>query len=677
MTTASDDPLLWLEQVDDPQALQWVSEMNAVTADRIQVIPGFASLRARLQSIYEADDRLVVPNIVGDYVYNFRQSASQVRGVVRRCNWADYRNGNEQWETLIDIDALARDAQEDWVYKGSIFAPSPHDRVLILLSRGGGDAVVVREFDLLERTFVADGFVLPEAKSQVEWLDRDSVLVCTDLGADSLTESGYPRTVYRWLRGTDISTAECLFTAPHDHVSAAAWVWRGQGHQLVSCITAPDFHTNEMSLLMNDTLVPIEKQDSAQVTFFADQLILGLREAWTLGPVTYPAGSLLAFDREAYLSGRREPNLLFEPDERGALEDIICTSSHLILKVLDSLDCQFHVWSCDKGRWQREAINDRGSVTVNAWAVDADVSEQWLMLEESYVQPPQLILADGSGRHTNLRSGPVYFQAEGLRITRGEAVSADGTSIPFTRVARGDVAGPVPTILYGYGGFEVTIEPRYDAALGAGWLEQGGAYVLAHIRGGGEFGPSWHQSALKHNRQRAFDDFIAVGERLIAADLCTAGGLAIQGGSNGGALVGAVYTQRPDLWTAAVCQVPLLDMLRFHLLPPGASWIGEFGDPDDAQDRQVLASWSPYHNLREDVEYPPMLLATSTRDDRVHPGHARKFAARLQELGGPVDYHERIDGGHGGAADRRAAAEMQALIYTWLHIQIGNEQALT
>jgi prolyl oligopeptidase len=667
---ASDDPFLWLEDVGGDKALQWVRERNA---DSQKVLAGdarFAPLQQRILSILDSDARIPYVGKHGDHYYNLWQDAKNPRGLWRRTTLAEYRKEQPAWDVVLDLDALGKQENENWVWKGASWLLPDRQRVLLSLSRGGADAVVVREFDMATRTFVTDGFVLPEAKSNVGWKDKDTIYVGTDFGDGSMTSSGYPRLVKLWKRGTPLKDAKQVAEGKVEDVYVTGYRDQTVGFERDFVLRAPTFFTNELFLLRDGQPVRIEKPDSASAGVHREWLLIELRDDWQVGGTTWPAGSLLACKLDAFLAGERTFDALFTPGERTSLAGYSPTRNHILLNVLDSVKNRVYVLTHGRDGWKREPLPGLPEFgTISASAVDDETSDDCFLTITDYVTPTSLWLgAIGKGAPKQLKSLPALFDATGLEVAQHEAKSADGTLVPYFLVMKKDAKrdGNNPTLLYGYGGFEVSMTPGYSATVGASWLERGGVFVVANIRGGGEFGPRWHQAALKQNRNKCYEDFAAVARDLIARKITSPQHLGIQGGSNGGLLMGNMTVMYPDLFAAVVCQVPLLDMLRFHKLLAGASWMGEYGTPDEAKEAVWLRRYSPYHNVQKGTKYPKVLFTTSTRDDRVHPGHARKMMARMQEQGHEVLYYENIEGGHGGAADNKQAAFMSALAYTFL-----------
>ncbi|MFJ1927678.1 MULTISPECIES: prolyl oligopeptidase family protein [unclassified Streptomyces] len=661
------DPYLWLEDIESEAALAWVAERNAETAAALAADAGFATLKERLREVLDASDRIPYTVRRGAFLYNFWRDAAHPRGLWRRTTLEQYRKDAPEWEAVLDIDALAAAEGEKWVWSGARVRHPAYDRALVCLSRDGGDAVVVREFDLTTRTFVEDGFQVAEAKTRIGWIDADTVFIGTDFGPGSLTDSGYPRTVRRWRRGTPAEDATPVFEGRPQDVSAGGWHDSTPGFERDFVFRSLDFHHSETHLLTADgSLVRIEVPDDAHVYAHREYLVVSLKSGW-LG---HPAGSLLVFGFDAFLAGDRTAEVLFTPDGRTALAGHSWTRHHLILETMRDVSTRIEVLTPEPGGWARGPLADVPPLSaVSVVDTDPDVSDEYFLDVSGFLQPSTLYHGEIGAGSEILRQAPARFGTAGLTAEQYFAVSEDGTRVPYFVIGP-DRSAPGPALLYGYGGFEVSLTPFYGASTGLAWLERGGTHVIANIRGGGEYGPAWHRAALGANRSRAFEDFEAVAADLVARGITTPAMLGAAGGSNGGLLMGAMLTRSPQLFGAIVAQVPLLDMLRFHELLAGASWIAEYGDPDDEADRPHLRELSPYHRLGADRAYPPVLLTTSTRDDRVHPGHARKAAARLRELGHRVLLHENTGGGHAGAGDNEQAAHNSALMHTflWQHL---------
>ena len=670
-----DDPRLWLEDVTGDRALSWVRERNAESTAELTKSEAFGTLEKRVLSILDSNAKIPMVSKLGPFYYNFWKDAQHKRGLWRRTTLDEYRKLEPAWETVIDLDALALEEKTNWVWHGASALKPGYDRCLISLSRGGADADVKREYDLKAKAFLKDGFTLPEAKSRVSWRGLDSLFVATDYGPGSLTKSGYPRIVKEWSRNTPLDQAKLVFEGRPDDMSVAAYRDLTPGFERDFVTRRVTFYSGETFLRRDGKLIKLEVPDDAEVDVERDLLLVTLRTDWTTGGKTYPAGSLIATDFEAFLRGGRAFSTVFEPSERKSLVGLGATKNYFLLNELDNIRNRLYVLTYKDGVWTREPFQGAPEIgTASLSAIDPDESDDYFLMASNYLTPATLEYGTiGSGKPPEkLKQNPAFFDAKGLAVTQHEATSADGTRIPYFQVSREGLKldGSNPTLLYGYGGFEISMVPGYNATAGSGWMEKGGVYVVANIRGGGEFGPRWHQAALKANRPRAYEDFAAVAEDLIARKVTTPAHLGIQGGSNGGLLMGNMLTRRPELFGAVVCQVPLLDMKRYHTLLAGASWMGEYGNPDIAEEWSFIQGFSPYHMLKEGVKYPRTLFTTSTRDDRVHPGHARKMAAKMKEMGIDLVYYENIEGGHGGAADNKQSAFMSALAYTFLWNQL-------
>ena len=670
----ADDPYLWLEDVTGDRALAWVRSQNALSTKALEASPDFEPIRQRLLSILDSKARIPYVSKHGAWCYNFWRDGKNVRGLWRRTSLAEFKKPQPAWETVLNLDQLAAAEKENWVWKGEDMLYPSYDRCLLSLSRGGADATVIREFDLNAKQFVTNGFSLPEAKSQATWRNRDVIYVGTDFGPGSLTDSGYPRIVKEWQRGTPLDQAKLVFAGQPADVSVDAAVVHDHGRTYEFIRRGVTFFTSEDFLRRGDQWVKIAKPADATAGTFEDQLMLRLRSDWTVDGKTYASGALLAAPLEEYLKGQTRFQMLFTPTERKSLAGTSETKHYLLLNELDNVRSRLYALEHKDGHWTRTPLEAPafGSTSING--VDPDESDDYFMTVTDFLTPTSLFFGTiGSQGRERLKTLPSFFNAEGLAITQHEATSKDGTKVPYFQVSRQGMAltGQNPTLLYGYGGFEISMLPTYNAGVGAAWLERGCVYVLANIRGGGEFGPKWHEAARKQNRQRAYDDFIAVAEDLIARKVTSPEHLGIQGGSNGGLLMGVMLTERPDLFKAVVCQVPLLDMRRFNKLLAGASWMDEYGDPDKPDNWTYISKYSPYQNVLKGTKYSRVLFTTSTRDDRVHPGHARKMVARMKEQGHDVLYYENIEGGHGGAANNKQSAFMSALAYTFLLKELG------
>jgi prolyl oligopeptidase len=681
------DPHIGLEDVFGEASLNWVRQRNAQSEAMLQADPRFEALRRELREVLDASDRIPGVSRRGAWLYNFWQDAKHPRGIWRRTTMAEYRKAEPKWELLLDVDALGKAEGQSWVWQGSSCLSASSNRCLVALSPGGTDANVVREFDLSTRDFVKDGFALPLSKNRWTWVDADTLLVGTAAAGDPVTDSGYPRAVRLWKRGTPLSQARVVFEGQQRDVWASASSDRTPGFERSFVMRGIDFYRHEMFVLDGAGLKQVPKPQDAQVAFWKERALMRLRSDWKQGERVWPAGSLLVMSASALMEGKAEPVALFTPTAQRSLAGYTTTATSVVLNVMQDVTGRLEVRRPEGAAWSLRTIPvpNTGTLSVaslhDATVADDEWAEGLLVSYTDLLTPESLLLAraDRSGIE-NLKGRQAQFSTNGLRLDQRFAVSKDGTRIPyFIVIPTGPRAsGPKPTLLYGYGGFDISMRSAYSGGIGRAWLARGGAYVLANIRGGGEYGPAWHTSAIRENKQRSYDDFIAVAEDLIKTGVTTPAQLGIRGGSNGGLLVGAVMTQRPDLFGAVVCQVPLLDMRRYHRLLAGASWMAEYGNPDREEDWAFISRYSPYHQVPPASgegarKLPPVLLVTSTRDDRVHPGHARKMAARLSERGQPVLYWENIEGGHSGAADNGQRAKMQAMEYTFLWRQLQGE----
>jgi prolyl oligopeptidase len=675
----SPDPYLWLEDVHGAKPLEWVKAQNARSAAILKADPSYQKDYDAILKVMDATDRIPYGDLEHDYVFNFWQDAEHPKGIWRRTTIADYAHAAPSWDILLDLDQLAKDEHENWVWKGAECTPALK-RCLLHLSRGGGDAVVVREFDLAARSFVKDGFQLTEAKSAITYLDEDTVVFGTDFGPGSMTASGYPRIAKLWRRGEPQSQARTIYEGRQSDVGAQGVVFHDPTGTVSVVERDVSFFTAEYHLIADDgTTRQLPLPLGADLKGAQGRhLIFTLREDWT-PPRAKPIakGSLLAYrvpDQSAQ-AGRPETSdavaVLYTPDAGSAIDEVATGRDAVYASINHDVTGAIHVFRPTAGgTWShtRLALPAGGSthiVSANSWGPEAQFRF------ESYTTPTTLYADAGDGKPVALKSLPARFDASSLKTEQFFATSRDGTRIPYF-VTRGNrPAGPAPTVLYGYGGFEISMTPSYSPNFGMLWLSRGGAFVVANIRGGGEYGPAWHQAALLENRQKAYDDFQAVAQDLVKRGITTPRQLGIMGGSNGGLLVSANMVQRPELFGAVVCQVPLIDMIRYTHIGAGASWAAEYGDPERPADRAWIVKYSPYQNVKADRSYPPVFFVTATSDDRVTPVHARKMAARMLAQGHEVLFYENTDGGHAAAADHKQAAEMWALSFVYLAQKLG------
>ncbi len=681
-----DASLLYMEEVLGDKAIAFARAHNAVSEGELKADPRFASLEKRLDEIYSSKAKIPTPEFAPpSSIRNFWTDADHPRGLFRITTFDSYKKADPQWTTLIDVDALNKDEKESFVFHGASCLYPLERRCLVRLSRGGTDAEIVREYDIDKKAFVSEkdkAFVLPEAKLTVAWKDENTIYVGTSFGPGSATRSGLPRVIKEWKRGQPLSEAQLLFEVKETDLAARCW--RSFDHDIKRdfCSRDIDFEHNELSMRGADgKLVHVDKPQDSDAGVWEDDLLLKLRSDFTHGGVTFKKGALLITKLKGSLAGKdgvtaadpkREIQVLFEPTKQSSLADWSGTKTHIITNVLSDVKNQLTVFTRDaKGKWTGASVKEERA-SVEVWAVDPNRSDDAWMWVEDFTQPSALELLHTNGlKREPLKKKPSFFEASGLEVTQHFATSKDGTKIPYFEIAKKGRAGAGPTLLEAYGGFEISLTAYYNAGVGAAWLERGGTYVQANLRGGGEYGPAWHEAAMKHHRQNAYDDLAAVAEDLVRRGVTTSKQLGVMGGSNGGLLTSVMLTQRPDLFGAIVSKVPLTDMKRFHKLLTGAAWIGEYGDPDDAEDWAALAKFSPLHNVKAGAPYPPILYTTSTKDDRVHPAHARKMVAKLEALGYKPLYYENIEGGHGGAADIKQRAYLDALTFTFLLTRLG------
>jgi prolyl oligopeptidase len=669
------DPFLWLEDVHGAKALEWVNTQSTKSTLLLQRDADYQKDYDSILKVMDATDRIPYGTIDHQFVFNFWQDADHPKGIWRRTTIADYANAQPQWDVLLDLDKLAGDEKENWVWKGADCAPSLA-HCLIRLSRGGGDAVVVREFDLATKAFMRDGFNLAEAKSQITYLDEDTVLFGTDFGPGSMTTSGYTNIVKLWKRGTPMASAKTIFTGQLSDVASGATVFHEPSGSYVVIQRAITFFAGEYYAVAPDgTAQKLPLPLGADLKGMQNgNLILTLRDDWSPewgAPIS--KGALVSFPLANFLKTRATPlfSVLYIPDAKSSVEEVSTGRDGVYASIYSNVTGAIHVFKPGKdGKWSDTvlALPAGGSTSIistNDWGPEAYFSF------ESYITPSTLYADNGDNKPTPIKSLPARFDASNLTNEQFFATSKDGTQVPYFVTRRKDLAGPAPTVLYGYGGFEVSMTPAYSANFGMLWLTKGGVFVVANIRGGGEFGPAWHQAAVGANRQKAYDDFQAVAEDIERRGLTTPKQLGIMGGSNGGLLVSANMVERPDLFGAVVCQVPLIDMIRYTHIGAGASWIAEYGDPEKADARAWILKYSPYQNVSADKTYPPVFFVTATSDDRVTPVHARKMAARMEAQGHDVLFYENTDGGHAAAADHKQGAEMWALSFVYLKQKLG------
>jgi prolyl oligopeptidase len=675
ISAPDDDPYLWLEEIEGARALAFVDAQNATTLGRFSDAR-LAADRDALAAIYDRPDNIPMVARRGSYLYNFWKDANNPRGLWRRTTLESFRSQRPQWEIVLDLDELAAREAEDWIWSGSSTLPRIHDRAILRLARGGGDAVVLREFDIAAKAFVGGGFHLPEAKGGAEWLDKDTLLLSSALGDGMATASGYGRTVRLWQRGAEVTRAPVLFETTQDSMSAWASVDRTQGTERVWFVERPAFF--DMITWLGDGAGPTAKLDlpvDISMEAHRDWLVVKRRTPWAIGDVTHARDSLLGIALSAFLAGDRNFKVLFAPGERRALQSFFWADGKLVLSILDELRPIFEVLNPSADGWARSILPMMPKIgVVQVWRLDTEEAESngdLLAAVQDPITPPALMMVDRTKSWEVLKRAPPAFRVDGLVVTRHEAVSVDGELIPYVQVGPANQTGDAPVHLSGYGGFGIASLPYYNPAIGKLWLERGGTRVIANIRGGGEFGTRWHDVGRRAGKRLAHDDFAAVAADLVKRGVTHPGRIAAEGGSNGGILITNMLVRYPERFGALFCTIPLIDMRRYAKLLAGASWIAEYGDPDEPDDWAFLQTYSAYHLAVPGERYPPILLATTRKDDRVHPGHARKMAAKLQAMGYEAFFYEPAAGGHGYGKDHLEQATFTALGYTFLREKIG------
>jgi prolyl oligopeptidase len=667
------DPYIWLEEARSPEALEWVAKENERTLAAFEADPRYAQLKAEALAIFDSEDRIPFVSFRPDGLYNFWQDKTNPKGLLRRTTLESYRTDKPVWETVLDVDALAKAEGKEWVFQGYTCLPPAETRCMVSLSDGGEDATIMREFDTTTKQFVEGGFVLDQ-KSQggISWVDEDTLLVNRDFGGDTITASDYPFTTREWKRGTDIADAPEVFRGSKDDVWANAYLLRDTNDVIHGRIAfrGLSFHESEYFVEKDGKWLKLDIPKKASPGGIVDGHLLFTTDVdWSVDGQTFPADSLIAVDLEEW---KANPNgakktLVWAPGDRQTRQGGAVTANALFVTLLDNVVGKVLQFNFEGGQWVSKPVPLPDNATLGI-AASSDKTDQIMYTVSDFLNPTTLYYTDGSTDPAVLKTSPAYFDPAGMDVEQHQATSKDGTKIPYFIVKPKGMAldGSTATLLTGYGGFQVPRLPGYLGSTGKLWVEKGGAYVLANLRGGGEFGPNWHQTAIRENKQRTWDDFIAVGEDLVAKGFTSPQHLGIQGGSQGGLLVGTFFTQRPDLLNAAIVQIPLFDMVRYHLIGRGASWIGEYGDPRIPEQRAWIDGYSPYQKIVAGVDYPSPFLWASTADDRTHPAHARKGAAKLKALGQPYYYFEDTTGGHSGGVDNDQRAKLQALQFVYL-----------
>ncbi|PZT90543.1 MAG: S9 family peptidase [Citromicrobium sp.] len=681
--TDADDPYIWLEDIQGDRALEQVREWNADTEAVLTAAPEYPVARAWSKQILDDDRQIAMPDAIqGDYVTNLWRDADNPRGLWRIASLDSYKDGTPEWRVLIDVDQLGRDEGKSWVWHGANCLAPAYTRCLVSLSPGGTDADVVREFDIASGSFVEGGFTLPEAKSNVGWFDEDTLFVGTDEGEGSMTDSGYPRLVKLWDRGTDFSTARLVAEGEQTDVSASGYSVLDGDKRWRFVNRSPSFWTNQVSLVRDDgSTVALPLPDDAEFEdVLGGRVIAKLNSPLPAQGTTFAPGALVSWSLDAIAAGNPgQPRIVFNPTATQAIEQVAASETRLWVKVLDDVSGKLIELTPGVSGWTQRAmpLPDNSTIQIAETSGKGDTA---FVTVESMLTPPTLYAVPSNGEVEAIAAMPDQFDASRFTVEQRFATSKDGTKVPYYLARPKDATGPLPTLIHAYGGFRAAQTPKYLTAepyrsgpLGLLWLESGNAYVLANIRGGGEYGPRWHEDALRDKRQNSFDDFHAVADDLVSSRLATPGKIAASGRSNGGVLVGAVANQRPDLYGAIISGSPLIDMRRYNQLLAGASWMAEYGNPDVAEDWAFMRDWSPYQNMRDVPDYPAVFYYLSTLDDRVHPGHARKAAARLESFGKTFYYREAIEGGHSVGADREEDARRAALLLAFLNREIGDQ----
>jgi prolyl oligopeptidase len=679
LSAPDDDPYLWLEEIDGAHALAWVDARTAETLEKFGSAR-FAADRDALAALWDRPDKIPYVSRRGAFVYNLWQDAANPRGLWRRASWTSYRADAPDWETLLDIDALGNVEGENWVWAGATTLPGSHDRAILGLSRGGGDAIVMREFDIPAKRFVADGFALPEAKGGAGWLDRDTLIVSSALGPGMATRSGYARTVRLWRRGAPFETAEAIFTIGEAAMSASGGLDRTVDPPRLVMVERTGFFEYDVWLGPDaSSLTRLPAPSDAEKDVHGDWLTIKPRVDWEVEGTIHLADTLLGIRLSRYLAGARDFAVLFTPGERRALQGSFWCGRRLVISVLDDLSPRYELAIPGDDSWTLSAMPGLPEIgVVDVGPLDADEDEsngEALVSLQDPLTPPSLLLADlgpeSVAAPVLLKRTPPNFDPAGLVVTRHEAISIDGERIPYVQVGPSSAAADARVYMTGYGGFGISERPLYRTAIGKLWMERGGIGVVASIRGGGEFGTRWHEAGRRANKKLSHDDFAAVAADLVARGVTTARRIGAEGGSNGGILVSNMLTRYPERFGALFCTIPLIDMRRYTKLLAGPSWIDEYGDPDKPEDWAYLSEISAYHAASPGRVYPPILVATSRRDDRVHPGHARKFAAKLIAMGYEAHFYEPASGGHGYGNDNKERATFTALGLNFLWEKLG------
>lgn len=668
------DPYLWLEDIESEKALDWVRARNKVSDEAFRNLPLFDTLRGKFLNVFNDKDQIMYPVIVGDYVYNLRQDEINERGLWRRMPLKDYINGGDEWEVVLSLDKLSAAEDKKWVFHGADWLAPENRYCLLTLSDGGTDESVIREFDAVDKSFVTDGFYVAQSKSSATWVDKDNLAVATDFGPGTMTASGYPCTARLWKRGSPIENAAKIAQADTTDMGLFVSGIFTVGQQKVFISSKKSFYETDLYLLNEGSTRKIEcPADAEFYGLYKNYSLFYLQSDWVIDEMKFESGSLVSFDLDSITGGKLSVKTIYRPDLKSSFVSLLTTKDFIVVATMENVQSRLKTFRIENGVWASADIPVPAFGTISL-TTSSDRSDDYFFDFSNPVTSTTLFHGNSLGTRV-IKKQKDYFDAKGLIVEQYEATSKDGTTVPYFIVHKSDfeLNGKNPTLIYGYGGFNISEQPYYNSVTGIGWLEQGGVYVIANIRGGGEFGPGWHQAAMKGKRQNAYDDFFAVSEDLINRKITSRDYSGASGWSNGGLLAGVAFTQRPDLYNAVVVGAPLLDMKRYSKLLAGASWMAEYGNPDIPEDWEYIRKFSPYQNVFREKKYPEVLFITSTKDDRVHPGHARKMAAKMADMGHPYYYHETIEGGHGAASTNAQEADMLALIYTYLNVKLKHD----
>lgn len=666
------DPYLWLEEIEGEKPLEWVESKNKLSEKRISSNPLYESLRQKYLKASNNKDKIAYPAMVGKYVYNLWKDEKNQRGLWRRMLTTDFINHKTNWETVIDIDKLSEKEGKKWVFGGATWLEPNNNICLIALSDGGTDENEIREFNATTKQFVTNGFFFPKSKGGVSWVNKDEVLVARNFGEGSLTESGYPRLIKTLRRGQALDKAKTIFETEKKSVGAFPFSIYSNGKRYAFIYNSIAFYSSEILYKKNDELIKLTQPKNARtVGFHKNQVILYLQSDWKVGNDTYKKGSLVSYDFNKNLEGKVVVETIYQPNKKSSFVSMSESKDFIVVNTMENVKNKLIKYKFSNNKWIPEPIKAPEFGSIRLISSDND-SNDYFFLYSNFVSPRTLYHANEQAMEVSKKLADA-FNANNLEVNQHFAKSKDGTLIPYFIVHKKDLVlnGKNPTLVSAYGGFNVSQQPGYSYTIGLGWLEQGGVYVLANIRGGGEFGPSWHQAGMKEKKQNCYDDLYAVSEDVINKKITSTKYLGVYGWSNGGLMTGVAFTQRPDLYNAVVVGAPLLDMKRYTKMLAGASWVAENGDPDIPEEWAYIKKYSPYHNIDRGKKYPEVLFVTSTTDDRVHPGHARKMAAKMDDMGHSFLYYETTEGGHGAASTNEQQAKVSATIYTYLNMKLN------